>query len=275
MSFFTQSTDSERETDLVTPLPIKPLLFLTIAALGIFQVFFLESSPPGFYVDEAAASAQILCLSNFHQNCWGDSWPFFTTVWGVARVGPVHQYSGAVWVSLFGGSIESLRTLSVFYGLLTTFALSLLAKYRGGERLQLWTTLAALTLPWALHSSRLAWDPPVAPFYVVLCLLLLEIGVRSTQYRIPLIVGSAVSFLLAALAYPPVLAQMVFLVGFIFVFQRLFFPKSFKTVLLFAALCAVASFAILFMNTDPVHGRVAEVGIFGNDPRNPTTNLGL
>lgn len=247
---------------------------LLVIALLIPRFLFLDRSPPGFFADEAAASAHVVCLAQTTMNCWGDSWPLFSRTWGEGRVGPTFQYLGWPWVLVFGGSIYSLRSLSALVGVLTVIPLlGIVATIsRNNKSLQKSVLIACLLSPWAFHSSRIAWDPPLAPFFAVASLYFL-LGVQNGWQAKCRYVLAALAASIAALTYPPVGAQLLFLIPSLILF--LFFRGmiEWKNIGIFMGVCSICMFGVYMNDTSAVLERVNTVSILSNHPDNPTANL--
>ncbi|HYC90282.1 MAG TPA: glycosyltransferase family 39 protein [Thermoanaerobaculia bacterium] len=120
----------------------------------------LNDTPAGFYLDEAAGAATMLCIDEprlFFEEFPGTG-TFFT---------PAYVYSGAAWAKLFGSSIASFRSHVAFYSVLTIVALFLVARHFLGLDGALFAALAAAVSPWGFPFARIAWDPPLAPCFAM------------------------------------------------------------------------------------------------------------
>ena len=249
-------------------------VILCIVFLLLFATRFiaLEYSPPGFFVDEAGSAAHIVCLKDTAKNCRGESWTLYSTTWGVGRMGPTHQYAGWAWTEIFGGSIASLRSLSATFGGLTIMTLVYFAYSYAGGLLAICTALSALLLPWGFHASRIAWDPPLAPLFVILAVLFTCKASQSVKRKewIPFIIAAATSTIVGSLTYTPVMAHLFFLFALLFLLQRYIFAMQFRRWFLLGVICLAGILLFRTADTSAVQGRVGETSIWGNDPRNPT-----
>ncbi|MDZ4661463.1 MAG: glycosyltransferase family 39 protein [Pseudomonadota bacterium] len=144
------------------------LLLSVIVIVALFsRFFFLEESPAGFYSDEAATAAQVLCLSETGHDFYGNQLPLFSRVLGGGFVTPTHLYIGVLWTKIFGSSIQSFRGLSAAYTVFTIFGCFFLARVFLGSASAFWVLLTAALSPWGFHFARIAWDPPLMPCFLV------------------------------------------------------------------------------------------------------------
>ena len=184
---------------------------LLIAFIGTSLPFvFLEKSPPGFFVDEAAISAQIICVRQSLHDLHGKLLPLFSEVLGGGFTTPVQLYLGAAWTSVFGDSIASFRSLAALFGALTVLGVFKLAMdLWQDKRTAIVCALTVAVSPWAFLHSRIAWDPSLAPALLIWSLhFLMKATNRASR-------DGAIAGLLGALAiytYPPLTAQMILVV---------------------------------------------------------------
>jgi hypothetical protein len=206
---------------LELPRWLKAVVLITVFASGM-RLVGLETSPPGYFYDEAAESAQIICMRQSGADLHGKQLPLFTEVLGGGLLTPVNLYVGTAWSAVFGDSIAAFRSMTAFIGIMTVvgvFALAL-GLWRSREAAWLCALCAAIS-PWGFIFSRIFWDAPLGP-----CLLVWGLAGPLHGDKNPRWV-SAVSGLLVALAcysYPPTRLQVaLFLpvyVGFIFFYRR-------------------------------------------------------
>jgi len=188
---------------------LKVVIAMTLIATGL-RFFALESSPPGFYRDEAAYAAQVICIRQSGHDLEQRNLPLMSTALPGGYVTPAYLYTGAAWTAVFGDSIASFRSLSAAYGALTVAGVYFLALTLWRKRESAWlAALCAAFSPWGFIFSRIAWDPPLAPCFLVWSLYFLLRGGRTPVWN------AALAGVLAALAcysYPPMRAQalMVF-----------------------------------------------------------------
>jgi len=138
-----------------------------VAIVGRFLA--LDHSPPGFWLDEFLAGLHLGCMSQAGQSGHGEKWPLFVLGAGGGYYTPVFLYFGMLWTKLFGLSFTSLRAMAALFVSITIAGIYLLAKRLGGPRVALWATLLASLSPWAFQFSRITWDPPLAPAFLIWC----------------------------------------------------------------------------------------------------------
>lgn len=158
-----------------------------VVALCAARFVGLNDTPAGFYLDEAAGAANLLCISEprlFFEEFPGTG-TFFT---------PTYIYSGAAWTKLFGSSIAAIRAHVAFYSVLTIVAVFFVARSFLGIDGALLAALAASVSPWGFPFARIAWDPPLAPCFAMW-------GVYGFLRGRPVIAG--LLFAAAMYTYPP------------------------------------------------------------------------
>lgn len=183
----------------------------SIATIILISALFRlnPSSPSGFFIDEAAISAQVLCFQQSGHNLQGVHLPLFTEVLGGGYLTPTYLYPASGWVSIFGGSIASFR---IFAGVCSLFFLGgvyLFARRIWNSQTAGWlATLAASISPWAFQFAKIAWDPAIAPAFLAWGFALLW-GKRNWE---AILSGALLS--LAAYAYPPLRVQIAIILPF-------------------------------------------------------------
>src|SRR5690242_10750610 len=188
----------------------------------------VDRAPPGFYVDEAAVSAQVFCLAQGGHTLDGARWPLLTPVLGGGYSSIAYQAPAVAWAKVNGGSIAAMRRFAALCGALAVIGVFLAALWaneteaatapgpRAFASLRMTTaTVAAVSAaisPWAFQFSRIAWDPAVAPVYLSWALAALFLAVRPNERRDWVsriaIVASALLFGAACLCYPPLRMQV-------------------------------------------------------------------
>lgn len=174
------------------------VLAVALALLGARFVA-LELSPPGFYVDEFLGALHAICLSQTGHSSSGQAWPLFAEGGAGGFYTPVFLYLGAAWTRLFGPSIYAFRALAAFAGVMTVLGVTALAKRAGGPRFAFWTFVLASLSPWGFQFSRIAWDPPLYPAFLVWAVYV-WLGRRGTILEGAL---SGALFAGALYSYPP------------------------------------------------------------------------
>ena len=162
----------------------------------------LDQSPPAFFSDEFRAALHHICLAELGISGYGEPWPTFVPGAGGGLYTPPFLYIGALWVKIFGPTIVSCRALAATFTLLSTLGTVCVAHRTAGPRVAAWAFLAASLSPWAFQFARIAWDPPMAPAFLIWAVFFwLGRGQRAQ------LVASAVLFGLALHSYPPTRIQ--------------------------------------------------------------------
>ncbi len=232
------------------------LIALTLFA-AFARLFGVGLSPPGFYVDEAAISAQVLCVAQSGANLQGERWPLFSEVLGGGLLTPTYLYPALGWVALFGGSIESFRLLAAFGSLVFLAGVFVFARRAWGSSDAAWlATLAAAVSPWVFQFARIAWDPALAPAYLAWALAMLW---GKSRWELAL---SGVLFALAAYAYPPLRVQIAIVLPLAMLYLA-WRRRRWKPLLLTggAALATALPLLALTLSGD-IQGRFAALSVF-------------
>ena len=198
------------------------------------------------------------CLSQTGQGADGDAWPLFTRGWGGGFYTPVFLYFGALWTKLWGVSLASMRSIAGIFNVLTILGVYVLGRRVGGRRVALYATVLACLSPWSFQFSRIAWDPPLAPAFLIW-------GAIAWLFRRPLI-GAALAGILfvgAMYSYPPFRFQapMLFLALFFLAGGHLL--RDWKRLACFVATALPLSFPLYrFLSRGDSLNRTMELAIF-------------
>ncbi|MBU3584102.1 hypothetical protein ICN41_08905 [Polynucleobacter sp. 15G-AUS-farblos] len=153
------------------------ILALFIFLIVVIRFLGLELSPPGFFLDEAAGASNILCLIQDGKDFHGQSWPLFSAAFEEAGFyTPVYLYGQYLWSHLVGNSIAGFRSFSAVINALTICLLFDLTRIKIGLKAGLWVALSAAIMPWSFQLSRIAWDPPLAAFFLVAFIWMVNIS---------------------------------------------------------------------------------------------------
>jgi len=236
----------------------------------LVRFVWLERSPPGFFADEAVGAMHIICLNQTGADVSGARLPLFAKGLAGGFHTPVFLYVGAAWTRLFGYSIQSLRSIAAVFTVLTIVGLYLLVRRLVDDRAALWTALAATLSPWGFQFSRIAWDPPLAP-----CFLIWAIYFFSRSQRLIDAVLSGVCASLAMYSYPPMRVQAPLLLVPLLWLRRRLGGLSLDASLAFLASGFVSSLPLIqFVLTDRGLERVRSLTIFSpvflNQLRDPS-----
>ncbi len=183
---------------------------LTLIALAAVSRFIgVTESPPGFYRDEAAISAQVICIRQSGEDLLQTKHPLFARVLAGGYLTPTYLYPAMAWTSVFGDSIQSFREFTAAFSLLFIFgSFALGARVWRSKEAGLLCALSAALSPWVFQFARIAWDPSIAPAYTVWAFALLW-GRKNWELAL-----SGVFFSFAAYCYPPLRVQLAIMMPF-------------------------------------------------------------
>lgn len=186
-------------------------ILLILVLLLSLRFWNLQEAPPGFYVDEAAIAAQVICVRQSGRSLQGEPWPLFAEVLGGGQASAPTLYLGAAWTTLFGDSVAAFRGLAAAAGLIILAAVAWTSRQlspRSGTALLV--LLTAASSPWLFHLSRVFWDPILGAALWASALAVYftaRSGGRRPRHLMLWGLFGALS-MLAAYAYPPVRIQV-------------------------------------------------------------------
>lgn len=235
------------------------MLALLAVATGLRFVN-LEQSPPGFYIDEAAISAQVICVRESGESLQRQRLPLLAPVLGGGYITPTYLYPAVAWTAMFGDSVTAFRGYTAFFSVLFIAGSFFLALRVWGtdEAAYLAATAAAIS-PWCFQFARIAWDPALAPAFTVWAFVFFW-GRREWEFAL-----SGVLFALAAYVYPPLRVQLAImlpfaLAGLMFVRKRPARPYMWT---ILAAL-VVAAPLLVKTATGEIQGRFDALSVFNH-----------
>lgn len=242
---------------LAATSPFTRAALLFVLALQVLRFYGVDQSPPGFYVDEAVGSAQVLCIRETGSDFFGDRLPLFSPGLGAGFYTPPYVYGQVLWTSVFGDSIASFRSFVALATVLTLLVFGLYLRRVAGGAIALWFLILGTISPWSWQFSRIAWDPPLAPLFLALGMLFFTNGRKWGPWV------SGIFFALAAYAYPPTRLQAG-------VFLLLMPGVSWRQTFQACATFAVALVPLLIRSLDEDFGaRARLVAIWSQYPGNP------
>lgn len=195
---------------------VSKVLVVLICAASILRLLFLETSPPGFYIDEAMGAANSLCYQQTWTDIFGKFGLFSKIDYGGFQSGPF-LISGAIWSKVFGTGVFGFRSLTACFSILTLMGLyRLIYGLCGDRRSALLGTLLGAFLPWSFQFARIYWDSPMGTAFMVWALAVLFSPVQkpSRKADIKKWMTSAVLMALASYTYAPMRIQAVLLISF-------------------------------------------------------------
>ncbi len=225
---------------------------------GAGRFIALELSPPGFYLDEAAGATNITCISQTGADAAGVPFPLFSRGLGGGFVTPAYLYFGAVWAKVFGFSVGSFRSIAAFFNVLTILGLYLLARRLMNRDVAIYTVLAASMSPWSFQFSRIAWDPPLAPCFLIWAIYFL---LRSDRAGDSAFAGFLLS--LSMYSYPPARVQIPVLLLPLLWMRKVHGGLHLRPLLAFLGAGAMTALPLIWLTlTGEFQERVQELTIF-------------
>jgi len=185
----------------------------------------LNDSPPAFWTDEAWDAAQAMCLAQTGQDMNGRGFQLFSKAMGGGSLPITWTLFNVLWIRIFGSSQGAFRAAAAFWNVVTFLGLFGFARAvlparapapgaASGDdeaagsvaaRLFPWLVVcAALLSPWSFQFSRIGWEGPLAPAWMVLSLWALARLWRSrgrTWWLWGVASGAAAA--LSMISYPP------------------------------------------------------------------------
>jgi hypothetical protein len=193
-------------------------ILIVVAGLWIVVRFCgLETSPPGFFVDEATPALHAMCLAETGRDANGEGWQLYPR--GAHPGGGEHSLTfvgfEAGWLRLFGTSRAAFRAVAGVWTLVTILGLFLVARELARTRPMEHVAdgplpafpglvlLASLLSPWGFQFSRVAWDAPLAPAFGVLSLFAILRCLRSGRAWLAWSLAAGISASAAVVSYAP------------------------------------------------------------------------
>lgn len=150
---------------------------LLIVAFTVSRFWALDEHPKGFFIDEAVSVVNAICISELGTDAiHGESYPiFFRTEYNGINA-PTYVYLTSLLEQIFGRSREFFRSISAAATLLTILGAVLLTKTLLTSNIAKWSLLAATISPWGFQYSRIAWENPLYPMFLIWALYLFLTG---------------------------------------------------------------------------------------------------
>lgn len=261
------------------------ILLVIFVVWSVGRFISLDSAPKGFYVDEAFGAGNITKYLQKGTNIAGNKLPLFSPVAPekgsnyppVGFTSPTYFYLGAMWATIFGTEPKNFRAFTATISLLTILGIAVLAYqiswYLRGE-LNRYTVTACITTlaiisPSLWQFSRIAWDPPLMPCFVVWGLAALMYAYKSKDTLKAILFAGLGGFALLLSIYSYSAAApiviMVCLVFFIFILRQkrtLTKPHIITATVTILILGALALPFVEFSRTPEAKVRGSVIGLF-------------
>jgi hypothetical protein len=193
--------------------PVAAALAAVAALWCLVRFLGLDAVPYGYWMDETLGAVHVRCLAETGTTA-GTRWPLFPWAHGGGVFGPTYIYLALVWIRAFGDSVASLRAIAAAANVATIAGVAAVAYRLAGPRFALTAGVCAALSPWSFQFSRIAWDPPLGPAFLVWGTFLL----LGTPTRAMSALGGAVMGL-AAYSYTPTRLQAAVWLPLVLAFQ--------------------------------------------------------
>ena len=175
------------------------ILLCVTAVIFLFCLYTwgISQNPPGFYLDESANAYNAYLVSRTGAGEFGPRFPVLFQEFAVTNptyINPLAIYLLAIVFRFLHPSILVARMFAAFSMFAACLLLGLLAECISGQRkIGVIVAGSALLTPWLFEVGRLAWEPHISAFTIVV-FLLAAYGIQSKEtwdWRdIAIIVGS-------------------------------------------------------------------------------------
>ncbi len=193
-------------------------ILVGIVFLQVLRFWNLDTAPSGFYVDEAAGAAHVMCLLETGTSFHGDFLKLFYSSLGGGYTTSVFALMQSVWTFFMGTSVIDFRAFSVFSGVFSVWGIFLIASHFAGRKAGLLASLLLSVSPWFFLNTRIAWDPPLVLPFLIFGMVFFFTVPRKWYFSL----FSGLCFSLAMLSYPPTKVQLALLLPLLFFFQYRF-----------------------------------------------------
>jgi hypothetical protein len=201
---------------------IQNLMGFVILTMTVLRFYGLSWSPPEFFVDEAAGASHAICVQQTGSDFTGRFLPLYSEGPGPGsgKYSAPFVFGEALWTAVFGTTTSGFRSFAGSVTTLTIFFVYLWLRRRTNRETALTAAFLGVISPWAFQFSRIAWDPPLAPFFILLGMLLME-----SEKKVFGLFGSF-AMALGSYAYPP--ARIHSIIVFLFFGGRNLREKSIR-----------------------------------------------
>ncbi|HZP99497.1 MAG TPA: hypothetical protein VFB13_08160 [Reyranella sp.] len=240
------------------------MLIALVGLMGAVRFAGLDAVPPGFFVDEAAGAANVICFKQTGAGELGGTWPLFFAAYDShmgAYFSAPYIYPLVAWTSVFGDGIASFRAFSAAVSVLSLAGLFYLGSAVGDRRTGWLCLLVGALSPLLFQFARIAWDPAILP-----CLLVwaLYFTLRSNRWHDGALGGGLFAF--AAYAYPPARAQLALLLPATVWFKYARSGIQVPFAAAFIALLGILSAPLVWLTlTGEIQGRFQLISVFSPD----------
>jgi 4-amino-4-deoxy-L-arabinose transferase-like glycosyltransferase len=223
---------------------------------SFLRLYALDSTPPGFYHDEAMNGNNALEALETNQFKW-----FYSENNG--REG-LYVNIVAFSLKIFGNESWAVRLVSALFGILTVLGLYFLVKelFRK-ERIALIASFLIATSFWHILFSRIAFRAIMAPMFLVWAFALIFMASRKKSWILAALGGFSFG-----LGFHTYIAFRIAPLLLIFPFYLLFKKRQFKLIAIFLLFAFIAGLplGIYFLkNPQDFFGRTSQISVFSEE----------
>jgi 4-amino-4-deoxy-L-arabinose transferase-like glycosyltransferase len=249
------------------------LSLILILTVGFYlRIYKLNSSPAGFFCDEASVGYNSYTILTKGVDEYGERFPLFFRAFGEYK-NPIQIYSTIPLIKFFGLNEFSIRLTSVIYGTLSILGIYLLVRelFKRQKNNNLIALLSAFLLtisPWHIHLSRVALEG-LNPFLFFTTIgLFLFLKSQMKPRFLPFV---AIAFIFALYSYFPARIFIpLFGLGVSFFHLKFFIKNKKVTILSFCILIILLLPLMFHMFSKQGFARWDQVNIFSQPPQNQT-----
>jgi len=167
------------------PGVVRRVSVATIVVVGavwlVIRFIGLNTAPHGAWLDETWDAVQVMCLAENGHDADGQFWPLISNGQGGGSLPITWTAPMVAWTHVFGTSLAGFRSLSAVWVALSCAGLFAIAralirlvptsKLPGSSGVDAFPWLvgfAGLVSPWSFQFSRISWEQPVAPLFLVI-----------------------------------------------------------------------------------------------------------
>lgn len=162
------------------------LLFLIVSLSLVLRCYKLSSVPPSLSWDEAAVGYNAFSIANYGIDEWGNKFPLVFKSFEDYKH-PVHIYTTAFFVKLFGLSDFSTRIPSALFGVFNVILLFFLGRALfKSDLIGIAASFILAISPYNLQFSRFNHELNLAVFWFILGLVLFYRGIGKRRFSLPL-----------------------------------------------------------------------------------------
>ncbi len=220
------------------------LVLILILALGL-RIYKLDSVPPSISWDEAAVGYNAWTIANYGKDEYGKSFPLVFKSFGDDKH-PVHIYSTAAFVKLFGLNEFSTRLPLAVFGVLNVLLIFFLGRVLfKSDLIGLFASLFLAISPYNIHFSKFNHEANFALFFFLLGILLFYLSLNKGKF----LPWSVLSFGICFITYHPskVIVPLIVLLLTVLYFRKLLQNKLNS---LISAVIIVSFIILVFLNPE-------------------------